>query len=85
MSLLDKSTRREFMAITSSAALGAAVPLAGAQPEAPVSNPPLVPLLKRFLIHRKNSSTTGRNALSAATAPPKSRCPWEGSEPAASV
>ena len=44
MSPLDKSTRREFMAITSSAALGAAVPLAGAQPDAPVSNPPLVPV-----------------------------------------
>ena len=44
MSLLDKSTRREFMAITSSAALGAAVPLAGAKPEAPVSNPLLVPI-----------------------------------------
>jgi uncharacterized protein (DUF608 family) len=32
------------MAITSSAALGAAVPLAGAKPEAPVSNPLLVPI-----------------------------------------
>ena len=42
MSLLDKSTRREFMAITSSAALGAAVPLAATKPEAPVSNPLLV-------------------------------------------
>ena len=40
MSPLDKSTRREFMAITSSAALGAAVPLTGAQPDALVSNPP---------------------------------------------
>ena len=44
MSPLDKSTRREFMAISSSAALGAAVPLAGAQPDALVSNPPLVPV-----------------------------------------
>jgi hypothetical protein len=43
MSPLDRSTRRECMAITSSAALGAAVPLAGAQPEAPVSNPSLIP------------------------------------------
>jgi len=41
---LDKSTRREFMAITSSAALGAAVPLPRVQPEAPVSNPPSVPV-----------------------------------------
>jgi uncharacterized protein (DUF608 family) len=40
----DKSTRREFMVITSSAALGAAVPLAGTQPEAPISNPPLAPV-----------------------------------------
>jgi uncharacterized protein (DUF608 family) len=38
MSLFDKPSRREFLAITSSAALGAAVPLAGAQPDAPVSN-----------------------------------------------
>jgi uncharacterized protein (DUF608 family) len=44
MSPLDKSTRREFMAITSSAALGAAVPLAGAQPNEPVSGPPQVPI-----------------------------------------
>jgi uncharacterized protein (DUF608 family) len=44
MSPLDKSTRREFMAITSSAALGAAVPLAGAQPNAPVSDPPQAPV-----------------------------------------
>jgi uncharacterized protein (DUF608 family) len=42
MSFLDKSTRREFMTITSSAILGAAVPLAGTQPDAPVSNPPSV-------------------------------------------
>ena len=41
MSPLDKSTRREFMAITSSAALGAAVPLAGAQPNAPVLDQPV--------------------------------------------
>ncbi len=40
MSPFDKSTRREFMAITSSAALGAAVPLAATQPDPPVSNPP---------------------------------------------
>ena len=31
MSPLDKSTHREFMVTTSSAALGAAVPLAGTQ------------------------------------------------------
>jgi uncharacterized protein (DUF608 family) len=43
MSPFDKSTRREFMAITSSAALGAAVPLAGAPPEEP-ANSPLVPV-----------------------------------------
>jgi uncharacterized protein (DUF608 family) len=42
MSPLDKSTRREFMAITSSAALGAAVPLADAQAEVLVSNPTVV-------------------------------------------
>src|SRR5579862_1055693 len=41
MSPLDKSTRREFMAITSSAALGAAVPLAGAQPNSPVLDQPV--------------------------------------------
>src|SRR4030095_11636 len=47
MSPLDRSTRREFMAITSSAALGAAVPLPRVQPEAPVSNPPSVPVSER--------------------------------------
>src|ERR1039457_3141996 len=44
MSPLDKSTRREFMVTTSSAALGAVVPLAGAHPDAPVSNPLSVPV-----------------------------------------
>ncbi len=44
MSPLDKSTRREFMVTTSSAALGAVVPLAGAQPDTPVSNPLSVPV-----------------------------------------
>ncbi len=44
MSPFDKSTRREFMAVTSSAALGAAVPLAGTQPTPPVSNPPSAPV-----------------------------------------
>jgi len=44
MSPLDKSTRREFMAITSTAALGAAVPSADAQPAAPVSTPDSVPV-----------------------------------------
>src|SRR5882762_5001011 len=48
MSPLDKSTRREFVVITSSAALGAAMPFAGAQPDAPVSNPPLVPVSKEI-------------------------------------
>ncbi|HEY6372284.1 MAG TPA: GH116 family glycosyl hydrolase [Candidatus Sulfotelmatobacter sp.] len=44
MSPFDQSTRREFMAITSSAALGAAVPLAGAQPGALAANPLAIPI-----------------------------------------
>ncbi len=44
MSPFDKSTRREFMAITSSAALGAAVPVAGTQPGAPASDTPPIPI-----------------------------------------
>jgi uncharacterized protein (DUF608 family) len=44
MSPSDKSTRREFIAITSSAALGAAVPAPGAQPYAPDANPPSAPI-----------------------------------------
>jgi len=44
MSPFDKPTRREFLVTTSSAALGAAVPLAGAQPGAPDSNPPESPV-----------------------------------------
>jgi len=40
MSPLDKSTRREFLVATSSAALGAAAPLADSQPSSPISNPP---------------------------------------------
>jgi uncharacterized protein (DUF608 family) len=43
MSPFDKSTRREFMAITSSAALGAAVPMAGAQPGTAASDTLPVP------------------------------------------
>ena len=37
------STRREFLVTTSSAALGAAVPLAGSQPDSPVSDAPVTP------------------------------------------
>jgi hypothetical protein len=44
MSPSDRSTRREFIVITSSAALGAAVPLAGAQPDAAVPDPAFVPV-----------------------------------------
>ena len=44
MSPSDKSTRREFIAITSSAALGAAVPAPGAQPYALDANPPSAPI-----------------------------------------
>ncbi|MGO9127178.1 MAG: GH116 family glycosyl hydrolase [Terriglobales bacterium] len=40
MSFSEKPTRREFLVTTSSAALGAAVPLAGAQPVTPASNAP---------------------------------------------
>ena len=83
MSPLDKSTRREFMAITSSAALGAAVPLAGQTWQSRTLF--RLTFLKRFLIHRKNCSTTGRSALSAATTPPRSPCLWEGLGPVASV
>ena len=42
MSSSDKSTRREFLVTTSSAALGAAVPLAGGQKISPISNTPPV-------------------------------------------
>jgi uncharacterized protein (DUF608 family) len=44
MSPSDKSTRREFMVVTSSAALGAAVPSAGAPADGTVSNPPSPPI-----------------------------------------
>jgi uncharacterized protein (DUF608 family) len=40
MSPLDKPTRREFLVTTSSAALGAAVPLAGSPANTPVANAP---------------------------------------------
>jgi uncharacterized protein (DUF608 family) len=43
MSPLDKPTRREFLVTTSSAALGAAVPLTGAQPPVPPVADPLAP------------------------------------------
>src|SRR5258708_30202252 len=43
MSSSDKSTRREFLVTTSSAALGAAVPLAGGQQVSPVSKTPPAP------------------------------------------
>jgi len=48
MSLSEKSTRREFLVTTSSAALGAAVPLAGAQPVTPASNAPDEPSTGHF-------------------------------------
>ncbi len=44
MSLPDKPTRREFLVTTSSAALGAAVPLPGAQPSSPPTDAPPVPV-----------------------------------------
>src|SRR6202790_1173133 len=43
MSSSDKSTRREFLVTTSSAALGAAVPLGDGQRVSFVSNSPLAP------------------------------------------
>jgi uncharacterized protein (DUF608 family) len=46
MSPLDKPSRREFLVTTSSAALGAAVPLAGAQPALPVADAPVTPVSK---------------------------------------
>jgi uncharacterized protein (DUF608 family) len=59
MSPLDKSTRREFMAITSSAALGAAVPLAGAQPDAPGSNSPSDPISEEIPYSSKELFDSG--------------------------
>ena len=44
MSSLDKPTRREFLVATSSAALGAAVPLTGAPPRSPAANAPDAPV-----------------------------------------
>ena len=85
MSPSDRSTRREFIVITSSAALGAAVPSAGAHRTHQFRNLLWFRSLTKFLIHRNNSSTTDPSAPSAAIAPRKSRCPWEESEPVASV
>jgi len=48
MSPLDKSTRREFMAISSKAALGAAVPVAAAQQDTPASNPHSAPISEKI-------------------------------------
>src|SRR5712691_5475903 len=42
-------------------------------------------VLKRFPIQRKHFFQMGRNALTAATGPRKSRCHWEESERVASV
>jgi uncharacterized protein (DUF608 family) len=56
---LDKSTRREFMAITSTAALGAAVPLADAQVEVLVSNPAVVPVSEQSPYSSKELFTKG--------------------------
>jgi uncharacterized protein (DUF608 family) len=44
MSPLDKPTRREFLLTTSSAALGAAVPLTSSQPDSPAADPPTTPV-----------------------------------------
>src|SRR6266478_650541 len=44
MSPLDKPTRREFLVTTSSAALGAAVPLSGSQPDSPAADAPAAPV-----------------------------------------
>src|SRR5882762_1109205 len=44
MSPLDKPTRREFLVTTSSAALGAAVPLTSIQPDSPAADPPTMPV-----------------------------------------
>src|SRR5436853_5570925 len=44
MSPLDKSTRREFLVTTSSAALGAAVPLASSQRDSAAADPRTTPV-----------------------------------------
>src|SRR5260370_42458394 len=44
MSPVDKPTRREFLLTTFSAALGAAVPLAGSQPDSPAADAPATPV-----------------------------------------
>ena len=75
MSPSDRSTRREFIAITSSAALGAAVPLAGAQPDAPVPHPALVPVWDEIPYSSEQLLDNAPSALSAAIALRKSRCP----------
>ena len=59
MSPLDKSTRREFMVVTSSAALGAAVPLADAQPAVPVSNSDSAPVSGQTPYSSKELFATG--------------------------
>src|SRR5580704_4202056 len=48
MSPLDKPTRREFLVTTSSAALGAAVPLAGSPADAPAADAPAAPVSEVF-------------------------------------
>jgi uncharacterized protein (DUF608 family) len=59
MSPPDKPTRREFMAITSTAALGAAVPVSGAEPAAPVSNSDSVPAAERPYSSQELLAATG--------------------------
>ncbi len=59
MSPLDKSTRREFMVVTSTAALGAAVPLADAQPAVPVPNPDSIPVSGETPYSSKELFATG--------------------------
>ena len=64
MSPPDKPTRREFMAITSTAALGAAVPVSGAEPAAPVSNSDSVPAAERPYSSQELVATGPRRTFS---------------------
>jgi hypothetical protein len=67
MSLLDKSTRREFLVATSSAALGAAASSAGSQPCSPVSNAP-APVITENSVHVRPASLRGCGFPSAGYA-----------------
>src|SRR5260370_7215321 len=75
MSPLDKPTRREFLVTTSSAALGAAVPLASSQPDSPATDAPATPISEALPYSSEELFPSGPPPTFTGDRPPQTSMP----------